>query len=461
VRCLPTAGALVVEPVVAPVAVPVAAPVVARVAALVARVAALVAALVGALALVVGAAAARADGTGVIAAGTDRAAIAAALADAIAATGGGRARIVGDAVAEARAALAAGAVPAASLARFRRVRETIDDAWRAFQRVQIDLAQSRLTAARAQAEPLVALPGGAELYADAALRLAAVLQYRRIADAPAVLALALALDPGRPITLAEFSPDVVDAVAAVRAAPAAIARVHIAARPAGAIISVDGRELGAAPLDAEIARGQHLVVARAPLHRAVVRAVTVDASAGAGASNGTAAGTAAGTAIDLVLEPDDAAARLAAGAAPGLAAPAEQALIDAALELADLDDVVVAAVTQRRGGPALAVQRCAGAPARCTAVAEIGFGDRAGLAAAAREAWRAVQGGALGGALGEPPGVLGDVRREPPPGCPLCRSPLVWTGVGAAVIGAVIVIAVTSGSKPPPILTVDGHGFGR
>lgn len=432
-RCLPIAGALVV---------------------------AFVGALVGTLALGLGAPAARADGTGVIAAGPDRAAIATALAEAVAAAGGDRARIVGDAVAEARAALAAGAVPAASLTRFRRVREMIDDGWRAFLRVQIDLAQSRLTAARAQSEPLVALPGGAELYADAALRLAAVLQYRRIADAPAVLALALALDPGRPITLAEFSPDVVDAVAAVRAAPVAITRVHIAARPAGAIISVDGRELGAAPLDAEIARGPHLVVARAPLHRAAVRAVTVDAGAGAGAgaAAGARTGVGAGAAIDLVLEPDDAAARLAAGASLGLAAPAEQALIDAALELADLDDVIVAAVTQRRGGPALAVQRCAGAPARCTAVVEIGSGDRAGLAAAAREAWRAVQ----GGALADPPGVLGDVRREPPPaGCRLCRSPLVWTGVGAAVIGAVIVIAVTSGSKPPPILSVDGHGFGR
>src|SRR5262249_20140716 len=149
-----------------------------------------------------------------------------------------------------------------------RVREMIDDGWRAFLRVQIDVAQSRLAAARAQAEPLAALPGGAELYADAALRLGAVLQYRHIAHAPAVLALALAPDPDRPITLAEFSPDVVDAVAAVRASPAAPARVHIATRPAGAIVSVDGKELGAAPLDAEIARGQHLVIARAPRYRA-------------------------------------------------------------------------------------------------------------------------------------------------------------------------------------------------
>lgn len=384
---------------------------------------------------------AHAEGTGVIATGAgagDRAQVAAALVDAI---GTARGRIVGDAVAEARAARAAGAVPAGALAGFRRVRDMIDDGWRAFLRVQIDVAQSRLTAARAQAEPLAALPGGAELYADAALRLGAVLQYRHIADAPAVLALALALDPGRPITLAEFSPDVVDAVAAVRAAPAALARVHVATRPAGAIVSVDGKELGAAPLDAEIGRGQHLVIARAPLHRAAVQRVTVDGP------------------IELALDTDDDAVRLAGGAEPGLARPAEQALVDAALEFADLDEVVVAAVSDRRGGQALAVQRCAGAPARCTAVAEVGFGDRAGLAAAAREVWQAVQ----GGALHEPPRVIGDVRRELPSGCQLCKSPLVWAGVGvgAAVLGAVIAIAVTSGSRPPPVLTVDGHGFGR
>jgi hypothetical protein len=383
--------------------------------------------------------AAHADGVGVIAAGAgreDRAAVAAALVEAI----GARGRVVGDAVGEARAQLAAGAVPSATLAQFRRVREMIDDGWRAYLRVQIDFAQNRLAAARSEAEALVALPGGAELYADAALRLGAVLQVRRIADAPAVLALALALDPDRPITLAEFSPDVVDAVAAVRAAPAVIQRLHVTAAPAGALVSVDGKELGRAPLEVQVTRGQHLVVARAPLYRAAVQGVVVDAAA----------------AVDLALERDDDAVRLAGGAEPGIAAPAEQALVDAALQLADLDEVVVAAVGDRRGGPALTVQRCAGAPARCTAVVEIGYGDRAGLTAAAREAWQAAQ----GGTLRYPPGVIGAIKPPPPaPRCQLCRSPMVWGGVGAVVLGAMIAIVVTSGSKPAPIVNVDGHQF--
>jgi hypothetical protein len=387
---------------------------------------------------------ARADGIGVIAAGDDRAAVAAAVVDAIRASGP-PGRVVGDAVAEARAALAAGAVPAPALAAFRRVQALSDDAWRAFLRVQIDAAQSGLAAARREAEALVALPGGAELCATAALRLGAVLLYRKLPEATPSFALALALDPDRPITLAEFSPDVVSAVAAVRAAPAPVQPVHVAARPAGAIVSIDGRELGAAPLDAQIPRGPHLVVARAPLHRPAVQGVVVDGPA----------------AVELALDSDDTAVRVAGGAEPGLAGPAEQALVDAAVAFADVDEVLVVAMTDRRGGPALIAQRCSGAPARCTAAAEIGFGDRAGLAAAAREAWRTVQ----GGALSEPPRVLGgasgDIQRPPPSGCRWCRNPLVWVGAGAAVVTAVIVFAVTSGSRPPPIVTIDGGGFGR
>lgn len=387
---------------------------------------------------------AHAEGLGVIAAGApgaERAALAGALVEAI----GPRGRVVGDAVGAARAELAAGAVASSTLLRFRRVRDMIDDGWRAYLRVQIDFAQSRLAAARIAAEPLAALPGGLELYADAALRLGAVLQYRRIAGAPGVLALALALDPARPITLAEFSPDIVDAVDAVRAAPAAIQRVHVTTRPAGAMISIDGKELGRAPLDAQVTRGQHLVIARAPLHHPAVQGVLVDAAAS----------------VELALDRDDDAAVLARGAAPGLAEPAAQALVDATILLADLDDVVVAAISKRRGGPALVIQRCASVPARCTAVAEVGFDDRAGLAAAAREAWGAVQASELR-ELGEPLAVLGEVGehgRPPATGCRLCKSPLVWSAVGAAVIGAVIAVVVTSRARPAPVVNVHGADY--
>jgi hypothetical protein len=42
----------------------------------------------------------------------------------------------------------------------------------------------------------------------------------------------------------------------------------------------------------------------------------------------------------------------------------------------------------------------------------------------------------------------------------VCRSPWLWTGVGAVVIAATIVtIAVVTGSQPPPVVHVDGGEF--
>jgi hypothetical protein len=219
-------------------------------------------------------------------------------------------------------------------------------------------------------------------------------------------------------------------------------RLRVATTPPGAMVSVDGTALGRAPLDVQVTRGQHLVVARAPRHRAAVQGVNVEGAA----------------AVELALDRDADAVALATGPEPGLAAPVEQALVDATLGLADLDEVVMAAVVDRRGGPALAMQRCAGIPARCTAVVEIGYADRAGLPAAARAAWHATS----GGALRLSPSVIGDSKPVvAPAGCRLCRNPLVWTGVGAVVIGAVIAIVVTSGSKPPPVVIIDGTDFGH
>ena len=281
------------------------------------------------------------------------------------------------------------------------------------------------------------------MYADAALRLGAVLGHLgRKAESQAVLALALALDPDRPITLAEFSPDVIDAVEAARRAPAPIRRLRIATSPPGALIRVDGADVGRSPVDVEVVRGQHVIVARAPLHRAAVRGVIVDDAAAS---------------VSLELSPDEDALRLAAGAERGLPDPVAQALIDATLRFADLEEVVVVADTTRRGAPTLLVQRCAGAPARCSAVVELGYGDRAGLAAAARAAWEA----ARGGELRYPPVVLGERGGRPGPDrCKLCRNPWLWTGVGVAVVaGVALAIVAATSERPAPVVGVDPSQF--
>ena len=149
--------------------------------------------------------------------------------------------------------------------------------------------------------------------------------------------------------------------------------------------------------------------------------------------------TTAPSAIALALErDDDCGAR--SRSAPSAACPTRprRALVDAALRFAELDEVVLVADTDRRGGPTLLVQRCAGAPARCTAVVEIGYGDAAGSRRPRARRGRPSR----AAELRYPPSVLGDPRvtgrRVVAHHCEVCRSPWLWGGVGAAaVIGTI------------------------
>jgi hypothetical protein len=220
--------------------------------------------------------------------------------------------------------------------------------------------------------------------------------------------------------------------------------VRIASEPAGAMITIDSKDVGRAPLHTELALGQHVIVARTPLHQPRARAVAVGEAT---------------SEVAIELEPDVAWQRLAEGASIGLVEARAQELVDAALRFADLDEVVVVADSDVRGGPTLLAQRCVGLPARCTAVIEIGYADRSGIAAAAREAWQA----ARAADLRYPPSVLADpratgTRRDDR--CKLCRSPILWGSVGAAaVIATVAVIAIVSSSRPPPVVGVDPGKF--
>ena len=373
-----------------------------------------------------------ADGAGVIAASAaDRGPVAAAMVGAMA----GRAeRITGDAVAEARAAVAAGAVPIETMARFRRVRALIDEGWSAYLRVPGGRgAPARQRAHRAEA--LVALPGGAELYADAALRLGAVLGHLgRGAESRAVLALALALDPERPITLAEFSPDVVAMVDQARAAPAAKQRLRVVTAPVGAVVSIDGQELGRAPIDLELTRGQHVLVARAPGHRPAVQGVLIGEP----------------STLELALDPDEAASRLAAGAILGLSERAQQELaMRRSVRGPRRDRAGRRDLAARRSD--VLVQRCAG----------IRRGQRGGRRRVRRS--HAASPPRRRGLAGRPhrrapypPGVPASGAGRSRRALPAVPQSVVWTGVGAAlVVGTVLTIVAVSGAAPPPTVGID------
>ncbi|HRC58586.1 MAG TPA: hypothetical protein PKU97_21840, partial [Kofleriaceae bacterium] len=127
-----------------------------------------------------------------------------------------RIEVVGDGVALARRARLAGAVPATTLAEMDAVTSAGVEGWRAYLQVAVPFAASRLAKARSDAESLLPVPGGLELYADLSLRLGAVLlALGRAQEAEEALALALALDPQREVSLLEFSPDIVEAAARV------------------------------------------------------------------------------------------------------------------------------------------------------------------------------------------------------------------------------------------------------
>jgi PEGA domain len=396
----------------------------------------------------------------VVAPRDQRPAVEAAMADAMR----GGPRVASDALGDARLAEASGAVAADQMFRFRRVREQIDEGWRAYHNVQNDFATSRLVAARQDAESGLALPGMIALYADASLRLGAVLaSLGRTAEAHDAIALALALDPERPITQLEFSPEVVATVDAVRAQPRPTRSVHITSEPPSAVVNIDGRDAGRTPLTIELAIGQHVVIARAPQFSPHAQALAIASPALPGKAAPPHGGA---ESIDdktgelaITLDHDDAAAELAAGVDVGTTDRATQVVTDRVLELADLDEVVLVASTDRRGGPTLLIQRCAGAPARCTAVVELGYADRSGIAAAARSAWQS----ARAADLRYPPSLFGDPRLTgniAEHHCKLCRNPYVWAGVGVVAVAATIAIIVAvSSSHPPPILDVPPGSF--
>jgi hypothetical protein len=405
-------------------------------------------AVVAGLALLV-AGDARADdvGTVVVAAPGAPARSAEVTAALVAAGGGAGDTVVADALVTAAEAKAAGAVPRGELERFRRTRALVEEGWRAYLQVQAEVAAARLGRARDDAEALLALDGGVELYADVALRLGAVLDHlgRRSESADA-LRLAGWLDPGRAVTTAEFSPDIVAAFAAARAATPLPVTVHIGVTGgAGATVSIDGQPAVRAPATVELPAGQHVVVARASGFR----------------TRGVAFAAAGEVAIRL--EADGDAAALAAGVAAGTGAAAAARAIDAAALYAEVDAVVLAAAVWRQGAPALLGQRCAGG--RCTAIVEVGYGAAAGgLAAAAAALWREL----AVSARREPPTLPADPRlggsARPAVagagGCRWCRSPWLWAGVGAAVVaigtGAVVLLSGDDGT----VIGVDPGDFG-
>lgn len=374
------------------------------------------------------------------------------LLDAGRGLGTGDLEVVGDGPALARAARARGAVAAEQVRQLAAVSAAGAEGWRAYLQVALPYAASRLAKARGDAEPLLPLPGGLELYADLSLRLGAVLlALERREEAEEALALARTLDPARELSLVEFSPDIVEAIGRVTARPRATATLTVTTPGvAGVQLELDGQLVGvtaargAAPptLAISLAHGQHVILARRAGYEPAAQALRVEGAA----------------AVTLQLAPDRLSKALTQPL-PGLSEEAASALAEAVITFADVDETLWLAQTTRRGAPALLAQRCDARP-RCTAVVEVGFLDP-GLPSALRAAWAQLS----RGELRYPPTLPSDSRLTMPrisggeSRCRWCRSPWLWGSLGVALVGSAVLIAALAADTPPPILIVDPGDF--
>jgi tetratricopeptide (TPR) repeat protein len=387
-------------------------------------------------------------GAGVVVVPASRAA---AAADDVAISVARAANADADALLKARRSRAAGAVPAKDLAGFAQVARLEAEGWRAYQvAVDAEFAASRLASARSRAEALLALPGGVEVYAEVSLRLGFVLAHLgRRDEAAEALRLAHTLDPDRPVTTVEFSPDGVAVFDAAIAETPPVASVTITATGRG-IIAVDGVERGRSPQTVSLGYGQHVVVATA--RGRIGRGVAVSIAADTREIEVNLEHAPGGDALDR----DEA---LAAGAGEEESASA----VADTLTYAELDELFVVASVYRGGSPALLGQRCVLARPACTAIVEIGHPE-GGLDAAARslvDRLRAatprysvllprdarVSSGERGG---------GDDEGR----CKLCRNKWVIGG-GGVVAAALITTAaiVLTRDEPAPVVTIDPGDF--
>lgn len=361
------------------------------------------------------------------------------------------------------ASIRAGAVPTAVLGDFTRARAGLRAGWQAFVAADIDIARDHLQQALTAAERVLGLQGGALLYADISLRLAAVLMQRGARDEALVaLAAVRALDPGRPVTLSNYAPDVVDAYRELAPDASARHQVSIDGQPGDARVYLDGRSLGPAPVSLELSPGAHALVVDKPGYQRYGRIWHVDAEHREAV---------------FALEPEPHAAALVALALPVAGGLDAKDVTDALTGLAVYDGdrpVLLLASVWRADRPALVGQRCRGVPIRCTAAVETRYPEPADSARAVGELWAQLTDRALDG---EPvvasdhtlwparrveptrrrrPRARADDRRKR---CRLCRSPWLWAGIGAALATTGTVLWATRERVQTPVITVDPCAF--
>jgi len=345
----------------------------------------------------------------------------------------------------ARAALERGAVARARLVEFSRAQQIAAEGIRAYESADLSFAASRLVEARRVALGVADLPGGVELVAEFSLRLGAVRLDLGHERAREDLRLAARLTPERPVTTAEFKPDLVRAFEEARAAAPRPLILQVTESAPDARVVVDGGEEHPLPWQTELSPGLHIVSVSAPGHSPLATMVDLQ-------RNETFASTLDRDAERAAI--DQGQASLSIGTSEKQAATTAEAL----MRFGELDALIVASVVWRGGSAALLAEWCTGVPARCSRAIELRYGAGA-LDSAARSAWEELP--ALEGSL--PPGLMTDARVVSPEAGPgraavttathWSERPVVWAGaaVGAAVVIAASVLLLREEDRRPQI----------
>lgn len=358
-----------------------------------------------------------------------------------------------DAFAEAKVALLAGARPAEELETFTRARQSMEEGWRSYLEVRASFASSRLASARTAALAVAALEGGPELIAEVSLRLGvAKLALQRVAEAADDFRLSHALRPDRRVDDAEFRPDVVAAFHAAILEERLQQERRVVLEPAVAELWIDGSlHQGTS---AALQDGLHLVHAKALGYRSQSKLISV--SPGSDAP------------IAIKLTEDPVALKILLGRpalAVGVAEVEARQAVSAVTLFAASDTLVFMASVWRRGQPALLGQLCAGQPAKCSAVIEIGY-PVGGLRVAAEQLWRSFD----RDELRFPPTLQVDARliageKAPAEGkdktaAPLWKNRWLWLGVAGASLATGAWLLLDGEAEITPIFTGDRCDFG-
>jgi len=349
----------------------------------------------------------------------------------------------------ARAALQQGAVARARLVEFRRARQIAAEGIRAYESADLSFAASRLAEARRVALAVADLPGGVGMVAEFSLRLGAVrldLGHERALED---LRLAARLAPDRPVTTAEFKPDLVRAYDEARATVARPLSLHVSEFAPAGRVAIDGGEAHAVPWQAELSPGLHVVTVSAPGYAPLASIVDVQ-------RNET---------FTPALDRDAVrSAALAGQSSLGIATSEAEAGVaaEALMRFAELDALIIASVVWRGGNAALLAEWCTDVPVRCTRSVELRYGP-GGLASAARSAWEQLP--RMDGRLA--PGLMTDARvasaeagpgRAAIPASPhWTERPVVWAGaaVGAAVVVLAAVLLLRDDERHPELTIGD------